>query len=467
MECKKSTFALYFGTRDVFPDSLIEGAREEVPRLLKKAGHEVLMTEASLTPFGAVETREHGKVYARWLYENKGRYDGIIMVLPNFGDENGAMAAFGDVDVPVLILAYPDELDKMAPGQRRDAFCGKFSMMDVFCQAQVKFTVLKPHVVAPSSRAFNENIDFFDRVCRVVKGIRKMRLGAIGARVTPFKTVRIDEIALQKYGITTETYDLSHVFKEMESVSAGDISGKIKSIGAFADFSPTPAAAQEKIARLACVIDRIVEENELDAIALRCWIELQEQLNISPCVILSEMNNRGLAAACEVDLGNAVIMHALKLASGTPAGCLDWNNNYGDDENKCILFHCGPIPDALMAAHGKITDHELIASAVGPGKSYGCNVGRIKPQDFTYGSLLTKDGRVKVFLGEARFTKDPIPAEFFGCAGVAEINNLQQVFLEIGKAGHRHHVSVTAGHVAGPMVEAFENYLGFDVRVYE
>jgi L-fucose isomerase-like protein len=467
MLVKKSNFALYFGTRDVFPDSLIEGAREEIPRLLKKAGHEVLMTDVSLTPFGAVETREHGKNYSKWLQDIKGKYDGIIIVLPNFGDENGAMAAFQDVDVPVLILAYPDDLDKMAPGQRRDAFCGKFSIMDVFCQVKIKFTVRKPHVVVPGSAGFNDNIDFFDRVCRVVKGLRRMRVGAIGARVTPFKTVRIDEITLQNHGITTEVFDLSYVIGQMDSVSKSDLQAKIDKINSFADFSPTPPASQEKISRLACALDRIVQENELNAIALRCWFELQDQLQISPCVILSEMNNRGIEGACEVDIGNAIAMHALKLASGAPAGCLDWNNNYGDDENKCILFHCGPIPDDLMVKHGRVTDHELIACAVGPGKSYGCNQGRIKPQDMTFGSLLTKDGRMKFFLGEAKFTDDPIAPEFFGCAGVAEFNNLQDIFLEIGKAGHRHHVSVTSGHVMAPMVEAFENYLGFDVRAFD
>jgi len=367
--------------------------------------------------------------------------------------------------VPVLVTAYPDELDKMGSAQRRDAFCGKFSIMDVFCQCDIKFTALKPHTVNPSSQKFVENIDYFDKLCRVVKGTRRMRIGAIGARVTPFKTVRIDESALQKHGITVETFDLSYVFNRMGEIDAKKVKAKIGTLNSLADFSPTPSDAQEKIARLALVLDEIVEQNDLDAIALRCWIELQSQLNISPCVILGEMNNRGIVAACEVDIGNAVTMHALKLASGSPAACLDWNNNYGDQDDKCILFHCGPVPMDLMDGKGKVTDHALIASAIGEGKSFGCNVGRIKPGQITFGSMLTKDGRLKFFLGKGRITTDPIAENYFGCAGVAEIDNLQDVLLDIGRAGHRHHVSIAQGDVVAPVKEALKYYLGFDVTI--
>jgi L-fucose isomerase-like protein len=181
------------------------------------------------------------------------------------------------------------------------------------------------------------------------------------------------------------------------------------------------------------VLDAIIEEYQMDAIALRCWIELQEQLGISACVLLGELNNRGVPAACEVDVGNAVAMYALHLASGEPATCLDWNNNYGEEDDKCILFQC--------------------------------HVGRIAPFDLTFGSMLTDAGRLRFYLGQGRFTEDKIPAEFFGCAGVAEIERLQDVLLHVGRNGYRHHVSVTSGLVQAPVREALEHYLGFEVAL--
>ena len=203
----------------------------------------------------------------------------------------------------------------------------------------------------------------------------------------------------------------------------------------------------------------------MDAIALRCWIELQEQLGISACVLLGELNNRGIPAACEVDIGNAVTMYALHLASGDPATCLDWNNNYGEEDDKCILFHCGSVPKRLMVDSGRISDHAILANAVGEGCGYGCHVGRIAPVDFSFGSMLTDAGQLKFYLGQGEFTADPIPTEFFGCAGVAEMQKLQDVLLHIGHNGYRHHVSVTPGSVQGPVREALERYLGFEVAL--
>jgi len=465
MSAKKSRFALFFGNRGFFPASLQTGARKELPAALKKLGHEVLMMPAGATRHGAVETPDEGEKYAKWLREHEGKYDGVILCLPNFGDETGAIAALKDAGVPILIQAYPDELDKMAPALRRDAFCGKFSVMDVFCQYGLKFTATRKHVVHPSSEAFVAEVDYFDRMCLVVAGFKNMVVGAVGARTTAFKTVRIDELALQRHGITMETLDLSEVFVRMKGLKSSDrrVQSKAKTLKAYSNWKGVPAAAFNKLVRLGVVLDDVVKEYKMDALAVRCWVEMQRQLGISPCVLLSEMNNRGVQTACEVDVGNAVTMRALGLASGQVTTCLDWNNNYGDEEDKCILFHCGPVPAKMMAAKGCITDHAILANAVGPGCAYGCNVGRIKPMDFTYGSMLTEGGELKFYLGHGQFTSDEIPEEYFGCAGVAQIDNLQNVLREIGYLGHRHHVSVAPGSVAGPTGEALARYLEFEV----
>jgi L-fucose isomerase-like protein len=226
-----------------------------------------------------------------------------------------------------------------------------------------------------------------------------------------------------------------------------------------------PERAFDQIVRLGVTLDQMIEEAHLDAVAIRCWTEIQLQMGISPCVAMGSLNDLGLAAACEVDLGNAVAMKAMHLASYQPVGLLDWNNNYYDEDDKCILFHCGPMPASLMDGKGHVTDHAILMNSVGEGNSYGCNVGRIKPMDFTFGSLMTDEGRVKMYLGEGRFTHDPIPENFFGVAGVAEIPNLQEVLLHIGVKGHRHHVSITPGHVSKPLVEALGHYLEFDISL--
>jgi L-fucose isomerase-like protein len=461
----KTTFALFFGNRGFFPASLQANARKELKAALKRLGHKTITLALQATRHGAVETPKEGAIYAEFLRKNRGKFGGVILCLPNFGDETGAVAALKDCGVPILIQAYPDELDKMAPELRRDAFCGKFSIMDVFYQYGLPFTALKPHTTHPLSDTFAGNIDYFDRLCRVYNGMKDMVVGAIGARTTAFKTVRFDELTLQRYGITTETLDLSDVFARLKALKSKGrkLISKAAELKKAASWKAVPERAFDTLTKLGVVLDVVIDEYNMDAIALRCWSELQQQLAVSPCVLLGLLNERGIPAACELDVGNAVTMRALMLASGKPPMCLDWNNNYGDQEDKCILFHCGPVPPSLMTRKGKITDHAILANAFGKGCGYGCNTGRIAPGPFTYGSMMSQDGELCFYLGQGRFTKDPIPADFFGCAGVAEIPDLQSKLQNIGYLGHRHHTSATAGHVLEPTREAFQKYLGYDV----
>ena len=459
------TFALYFGNRGFFPESLISGARREMKRVLAKLGYKVLLMDEKATPYGAVESAREGRKYAKWLAGKRGKYDGVILCLPNFGDETGAIAALEEAGVPIMIHAYPDEPDKLSMATRRDAFCGKFSVMDVFCQYGLPFTVFKPHTVSPATDTFAQQVEQFAGVCRVVNGMKSMTVGAVGARTTAFKTVRFDELTLQKYGITTETLDLSEVMmrvRDLKTTSAR-FKAKAKRLKNYTSWKGVPTKALETLAKLGVVLDDIVDEYDMDAMSLRCWIEMEKELQVSPCVILSELNDRGIPAACELDVCNAIAMQALSLASVKAATCLDWNNNYGDEADKCILFHCGPVPQSLMAGKGQIVDHPMFAKALGPGHGYGCNTGRIAPSPMTFASSKTEDGRLVFYLGEGEFTADPIAKDFFGCAGVARIADLQDKLVRIGHGGYRHHVGVTVGRVAVPIREAFERYLKYDI----
>lgn len=443
----------------------MSGARKEMKEVFTALGHETLMMDETATRFGAVETREEGQRYAAFLEQNRGKYDGVILCLPNFGDENGAAEALRNAKVPILIQAYPDEMTRLAVQFRRDSFCGKISIMDVFHQQGISFTALKPHTVDPKSQDFAQNADYFDRLCRTVAGMKDLRVGMLGARTTAFKTVRIDELTLQRKGVTVETYDMSSILEQVKAVNTASdrYKAKAKVLKGYSDWKGVPDECFVNICKLGCVFDEIAERDQLDCLAVRCWIELQQQLRISPCVLMSELNDRGIAAGCETDIGSAVSMRALSLASGGAAACLDWNNNFKDDPERCILFHCGPVPQSMMLDKGRIEDQQILANIVGTGCSFGCNVGRMRPSPMTYGNLSSEDGRLRMYLGEGEFTADRIPKEFFGTAGVAKIKNLQDVLCMIGNEGFRHHVGVTLGLVREPLTEALGKYLGYEM----
>ncbi len=456
-------FALYFGNRGFFPEALIADARREVTDVLAGLGFDSLSLPPDATRFGAVETAAEGRIYAKFLEEHRGEYDGVILCLPNFGDENGASEALARAGVPIYILAYPDELDKMDFSHRRDAFCGKFSIMDVFTQFGIPFTAWPPHTLSPLDPRFAEQMVQFAAVCRIVKALRRCRIGAIGARPTLFKTIRFDEVTLQKYGITTEVFDNSDLMVRVGRIASNDpaLAAKIERFRNYSDFSAVPAEKTADLARVSLAIDRLAEEHELSAIGLRCWSDLQETVKIAPCVILGELNDRGIPAACELDMCNAVAMLALHAASGQAPACLDWNNNYLGDDDRCILFHCGSIAQSLMTAKGCVIDHKMFAKSLGAGCGYGCNVGSIRPMDFTFASMTTLDGKLCYYSGEGRFTGQPLGEGFFGCGGAAHIPGLQAKLNAIGRGGYRHHVGVTPGFWQKAVDEAFTRYLGF------
>lgn len=462
---KKQTFALFFGNRGFFPESLIAGARDEMKKACEAQGFDAMMLDVSATRFGAVETPEEGRVYARFLKENEGKYDGIILCLPNFGDENGAIAALRDCGVPILIQAYPDELGKMDFSLRRDAFCGKFSVMDVFCQYGLPFTIFEPHTVHPNSETFAQQLQDFAAVCRIVNKMKRLTVGAIGARTTKFKTVRFDELTLQKYNITVEALDFSDILLRISRMddNSEKIKMKTERLLAYTNFSCCPKHKTHTLAKVGVAIDDIISEYGLDCLALRCWEEIEQILGVSPCVLISELNDRGIATACEVDVLNAIPMYALQLASNLPSMCLDWNNNYADEQDKCILFHCGAIAQSYMTQKGEIVDHKMFAKAYGEGCGWGTNVGRIKPFNMTFASSKTDDGKLIFYTGQGEFTSDKFDDEFFGCGGVVKIEGLQKKLLNIGKNGYRHHVSVTQGSHEKVIREAFLTYLKYNI----
>lgn len=457
-------FALYFGNRGFMPAELIKSARDDMIKAVTNAGYDYLIMDEGATRFGAVETRDEGNVYAAWLKSHENEYDGVILCMPIFVDENGAIAALQDAGVPILMQAYPDEIGKMDFAHRRDAYCGKFSVTDVFSQYNVPFTVMKPHVVHPLSKEFSKNLNDFAAICRVVRGMRRFNIGCIGARTTAFKTVRFDEITMQRHGINVESFDLSELFELVRAIDDKDnaVTEKMASLEKYTDFSNVPSEKKIMLSKISVVIDNYIKDYHLDAIALRCWNEMETYLRVCPCVLLSELNDRGITASCEIDMCSAITMRALSLATEGPAACLDWNNNYGDDPDKVILFHCGSTAQKLMKEKGTVTSHKMF-DKTDPGSGWGTNEGRIAAFPMTFSNCKTENGKITIYFSEGEFTEDDIEKEFFGCAGVAHIYNLQDKLLRLARGGFKHHTTVANGHVKAILEEAFKYYLGYDV----
>ena len=220
----KSVFGVIVGNRGFFPDILVKEGRQEILKTLGENDCEAVLLDTDQTELGAVVSIDDAKKCAKLFNENKDKIDGIIVTLPNFGEERGIADTFKmlDFQVPVLIQASPDEPGRLSLDRRRDAFCGKISTCNNLRQYNVPFSLTESHTVSLSSDEFKADLEKFKGVCRVVKGMKKARIGAIGARPAAFITVRYSEKILADKGITVETIDLSDIFGQIEKLTDGD-----------------------------------------------------------------------------------------------------------------------------------------------------------------------------------------------------------------------------------------------------
>ena len=465
MENKKLTFALFFGNRGFFPGELISSARDDMVKAMERNGFNYIIMDASLTRFGAVETIEEGKLYSNFLKENQGKFDGIILSLPNFGDENGASVALKDANVPILVQAYPDEKGLMDFSHRRDSLCGKIAMCNVLRQCKIKYTLTKDATVSPNRTDFDEDLRNFAAICRVVRKLKSFNIGAIGARTTAFKTVRIDEIAMQNKNINVETIDLSVVFDMMDNVDLKELEAKKTYYSNLSDFGTYPPEKLENISRFGVVMDTLIKDYNLHAVGIRCWNEFETKYKIAPCLVLSDLNERGIPAACELDINNAIMMYALQEASENPVMLLDANNNYHEEKDKMILFHCSAIPKSFFNGKTKIAEHLMFKKSFGEGTGVGIVNGEISTGDVTIGSFKTEDGKLCAFTSEMTLTDDEIEESFFGCGVVAKSQSTQDVLKYMFENGYRHHIAIAKGSWAPAVKEAMEKYLGYDADI--
>ena len=458
-------FAVMFGNRGFFPGELIASARRDFASVLKKNGHESLMMDESLSRYGAVETPEEGRRFAAFLAERKNEVDGVIVALANFGDENGALYALRDAGVPILVQAYPDEIGKMDFSHRRDAVCGKIAMCNVLRQAGIKYTLTKSFAVNPKSAEFAEDLRLFAATCRIVKGMRRLNVAAVGARTTAFKTVRFDEIAYQKRGVGIETIDLSYLFSLMENADSKAVAGNVKALKSYADFGKWPSEKVDALARLAIALEKVKNDLSIDAFAIRCWDEFQHRWGIAPCVVMAMLNSQGIPAACEMDVNNAVAMKALALAADGPVGLFDVNNNYGKAKDRMIFFHCSALPGEMLKGHGVIGEHLMFRKAFGPGTGVGIFGGSVRPMSLTVASMKTEDGSPWAFVTTGKVTTDNIEKGFFGTGFVfrPESGDANAMLNYMARNGYRHHVAFVEGDWSRAVAEALANYLEYPI----
>ncbi len=462
-----ATFGVLISNRSFFPDHLVLTARAQLLASLEAWGHRVITLSTEDTHMGETMTYDEAVKCAALFRAHSEEIDGVIIALPNFGEEAGIADAMrmSRLDCPILIQASDDDFDKLQLENRRDAFCGKLSLCNNLYQYGIKYTLTRRHTCAILSDEFRADVDFFARVCRVVKALKTARIGQIGARVAPFRTVRYSEKLLQASGITVETEDFSEILADANQMNdRARIDAKVAEIRAYGNVAPcgTPEKL-EKQAKLILAVEDWMDAHRCTASAIQCWDSVEANYGCAACLGMSMMGEKGRPSACETDVMGALSMLALLNASGVPPIYQDWNNNYKNELDKCINVHCSNYPACAFEEKPEIANLDILATTLGADVSFGALKGRVRPSKMTYLKLSTDDRRgvIKGYLGEGRFTDDPLPT--FGGVAVCEVEDLNGLMRHLTKNGYEHHVALTQVECADVLEEALGNYMGWEI----
>lgn len=470
---KKLCFGVIIGTRAYFNSALAKDVRKQLLKTIEEQGYDYVILPEDATPTGSssIETREDGIKCVELFRQNRDKIDGIIVSLPNFGFEIGIINAISiaDLNVPVLVQACDDENDKVDLDSRRDAFCGKISVCNNLYQYGIPFTDTTLHTYSIYSDLLAKDINRFAAVCRVVNGLRHARIGAIGTRPAGFQTVRASEKILQATGITVVPVDLSEILGAARKIEDTDAE-LVQKIEEIKKYARVPQQYSEKLmlqAKFGVAVERWMNANAIDAVAIQCWDSLEQNYGCAACVTMSMLGEKLIPAACEVDIAGAVSMYALTLASQHQSALLDWNNNFAEDRNKCVCTHCGNFPKSFIMNDIELGTLGVLGRTLGKVHTFGAVYGKVKQGDFTFFRISTDDtkGCIKSYLGEGTITDDPYGMD--GCIAVTKVDNLQTLMKYICKNGFEHHVAMCRGNVKDILQEAIESYLGWNLYVHE
>jgi L-fucose isomerase-like protein len=465
---RKVTLGVVIGSRAFFSPAPCKAAREDVLAQLARLGIDAVILPYEATPNGAVQSIPDADLYAPHFRAHADRIDGLVICLPNFGDEIAVVELVNRarLNVPILLQASNDEVAKVSVHERRDAFCGKISVTNNFWQYGIPFTETTHHTCDTWGAEFGRDLDRFARICRTVRGLRGARLGSIGARTGAFQTMRYSEKLLQAAGITVVTVDLSEMMGAASAI-AGDDPALIATLEKVQGYGRIPAhikpAQIEKQARWTLAVNRWIDENGCDASAIQCWRSLQDNFGCATCLTMSMMGEDLMPSACEVDIMGAISMYALALASGAPPAILDWNNNYAYEEDLCVCTHCGNYPKSFIGDTPEVGELDVLGETIGREKCFGAVKGKVKAGPMTYFRLSTDDraGTVKCYLGEGEFTDHPFGMD--GGIAVSRVKDLRRLMRFVTQNGFEHHVAMVRGHHADVVNEAVTRYLRWPI----
>jgi L-fucose isomerase-like protein len=191
------------------------------------------------------------------------------------------------------------------------------------------------------------------RAFTAVQSLRGTKLLTLGEAPQGFYPSEYDADEMQRiFGVSVVKMTLDEIFARASAVPQDDVEQAKQEVALkLAHFADVPTEHAEKSIRAYLAVKQFVDEQGVSAVAAECWPRFMTEYGGAACFTLSQLNDNGIAAACETDVFGAVTMqlqHSLTKSASFFSDLVQIN----DAANTGVFWHCGAAPTSLAGAAG-------------------------------------------------------------------------------------------------------------------
>ena len=295
---------------------------------------------------------------------------------------------------------------------------------------------------APQCERVGKELAGFISAAKLRWQMRSLRMAAIGHTPQGFGFGRaLDSELLAVFGVTLESIEARELIDIAKGYTDEEVLPYVeKTRCCTVGLDKTPEKNVLDHARLLKAYSDYVEKNKIGALASRCWPDFFTSFGTPVCTVLSMLNDKGVAAACEADMYGALSMWLGMQLSGEPVFFGD-PVSLDEEESTITFWHCGAAACSLARKDTGAVVGVHPNRKIGPAMDFGCEAA---PEATVFRIGRKADGSFRFFLLNGEILDKP--KQFIGTSVVVKTQrNSREVVEESVKAGFEPHFAVIRG----------------------
>jgi L-fucose isomerase-like protein len=287
------------------------------------------------------------------------------------------------------------------------------------------------------------------RLASSARRLRSVRLGLVGGAAPGYFAMSADPFSLHRgLGIQLQTFTLLEFDDVVRSLSESAVAedvAKVKALGL--PHKDTTDDDLPMASRLYLAMRAYLENERLDALAVRCWPEMPNHFGQWPYLGIARLADDGRAVVCEGDADGALCAWIGESLGLGRCYISDWLEH---DHNTITLWHIGAAPMSLSPPPGE-PGGPRIARHFNIRKPAVVEATIRADMPITIFRLWRVEGRYYMTAREGQTL--PPQRHLMGTNGLARLSaqDPHQWFEELCHQGMPHHVAVFPGHHADMM----------------